>query len=88
MLAGPSEIAVVGPADDQRTRELHRTAMLAAPPGAVIALGDGTDGAAVPLLEGRGLVEGSPAVYVCRDFTCQLPVTTPDALRTALTPSA
>ena len=88
VLAGPSEIAVVGPADDQRTRELHRTAMLAAPPGAVIALGDGTDGAAVPLLEGRGLVEGSPAVYVCRDFTCQLPVTTPDALRTALTPSA
>jgi uncharacterized protein YyaL (SSP411 family) len=38
-LAGPVEIAVVGPADDQRTAELHRTALLAAPPGAVIALG-------------------------------------------------
>jgi uncharacterized protein YyaL (SSP411 family) len=38
-LAGPVEIAVVGPADDKRTAELHRTALLAAPPGAVIALG-------------------------------------------------
>jgi uncharacterized protein YyaL (SSP411 family) len=38
-LAGPVEIAVVGPVDDQRTAELHRTALLAAPPGAVIALG-------------------------------------------------
>jgi uncharacterized protein YyaL (SSP411 family) len=84
-LAGPSEIAVVGPANDQRTGELHRTALLAAPPGAVIALGDGTDAAAVPLLAGRGLVDGSPAAYVCRAFTCQLPVTTPEALRAALT---
>jgi uncharacterized protein YyaL (SSP411 family) len=38
-LAGPVEIAVVGPAGDKRTAELHRTALLAAPPGAVIALG-------------------------------------------------
>jgi uncharacterized protein YyaL (SSP411 family) len=38
-LAGPVEIAVVGPAEDKRTAELHRTALLAAPPGAVIALG-------------------------------------------------
>jgi uncharacterized protein len=38
-LSGPVEIAVVGPADDKRTAELHRTALLAAPPGAVIALG-------------------------------------------------
>jgi uncharacterized protein len=83
VLAGPSEVAIVGPAGDERTRGLHRTAMQAAPPGAVIALGDGT-GAAVPLLEGRGLVDGAPAVYVCRDFACQLPVTTPDALRAAL----
>ena len=37
---GPVEIAVVGPAGDQRTAALHRTALLAAPPGAVLALGD------------------------------------------------
>ena len=49
VLAGPAEIAVVGPPGRQPTRDLHRTAMLAAPPGAVLALGDGTD-ATVPLL--------------------------------------
>ena len=41
-LAGPAEIAVVGPPDDERTRALHQTALHAAPPGAVLALGDGT----------------------------------------------
>jgi len=44
MLSGPAEIAVVGPPGDDRTAALHRTALQAAPPGAVIALGDGTAG--------------------------------------------
>jgi uncharacterized protein YyaL (SSP411 family) len=122
-LAGPAEIAVVGRPQDERTRALHVTALHAAPPGAVLALGDGTQpigsgpagsgpagsgpagsgaagsgaagsgaagsGAAgsqagVPLLAGRGLVNGAPAAYVCRQFTCQAPVTTPDQLREAL----
>jgi uncharacterized protein len=82
-LAGPAEIAVVGPPADERTRALHQTALHAAPPGAVLALGDGTP-SAVPLLEGRGLVGGAPAAYVCRQFTCLAPVTTPDQLRQAL----
>jgi uncharacterized protein YyaL (SSP411 family) len=86
-LAGPPEIAVVGPADDQRTHDLHYTALHAAPPGAVLALGDGTGSpgdSAVPLLAGRGLVGGAPAAYVCRQFTCRAPVTTPGQLREAL----
>ncbi|MGO9193626.1 MAG: thioredoxin domain-containing protein [Streptosporangiaceae bacterium] len=90
-LAGPSEIAVVGPPGDERTRALHQTALHAAPPGAVLALGtvlagSGAAGAeaGVPLLAGRGLVNGAPAAYVCRQFTCQAPVTTPEQLRKAL----
>ncbi len=93
-LAGPAEIAVVGPPGDERTRALHQTALHAAPPGAVLALGDGTvpagsvpagsvpvgAEAGVPLLAGRGLVNGAPAAYVCRQFTCQAPVTTPEHL--------
>jgi uncharacterized protein YyaL (SSP411 family) len=101
IISGPAEIAVVGPAGDARTSALHRTALRAAPPGAVIALGDGGQAGAgaagagaagaksggsagVPLLAGRSLVKDSPAAYVCRDFTCRVPVTEPAALREAL----
>ena len=38
----------------------------------------------IPLLSGRGLVDGLPAAYVCRGFTCRLPVTSADDLLTAL----
>jgi len=79
LLAGPPEIAIVGQRDDERTRALHQAALHAAPPGAVLALGDGVE-AAVPLLAGRGLVDGAPAAYVCRQFTCQAPVTTSQQL--------
>jgi uncharacterized protein len=90
MIAGPAEIAVVGPPGDPRTAELHRTALLAAPPGAVIALGDGAAGAgtlgdqAVPLLHGRGLAGGYPTVYVCRNFTCRAPISDVMELRDVL----
>ena len=89
MISGPAEIAIVGPADDPRTARLHHAAQQAAPPGAVIALGDGKPGAGdpggeIPLLEARGLVGGAPAAYVCRGFTCLAPVTEPEALRAAL----
>ncbi len=89
-LAGPDEIAIVGPRGDERTKALHAAAAFGATPGAVIALGAGTDpavtgdGAGIPLLAGRGLVNGQPAAYVCRDFTCRLPVTTPEQLLAAL----
>ena len=72
LVAGPLEVAVVGPPEDPRTRELHRVALLGTVPGTVVAVGmDET----IPLLAGRGLVDGAPAAYVCRDFACRLPVT-------------
>jgi hypothetical protein len=40
--------------------------------------------AAVPLLQDRGLVDGQPAAYACRDFVCQAPVTDGQALRSLL----
>jgi uncharacterized protein YyaL (SSP411 family) len=38
----------------------------------------------LPLLQGRGLVAGRAALYVCRGATCLAPVTEPDSVRPAL----
>ncbi len=81
-LDGPREVAVVGPPDDPATRALHRAALLGTAPGAVVALGaPGSDDAReVVLLQDRPLVDGRPAAYVCRNFTCDRPTTDPEEL--------
>ena len=53
----------------------------------MLAGGDGEGAGAdadVPLLEGRGLVQGRAAAYVCERFTCQAPVTSAEELLAAL----
>jgi uncharacterized protein YyaL (SSP411 family) len=42
--------------------------------------GDPDTARGLPLLEGRGAVEGKATAYVCRNYACELPVTDPDAL--------
>jgi len=87
VLSGPAEIAIAGPPTEQRA-ELHRVALMAAPPGAVLAVGDGVS-EPIPLLAGKAPVDGRAAAYVCRNFSCQAPVTEPEQLRAALgTPAA
>jgi len=54
-----------------------RAALAPFDPNAVVAFGPSED---VPLLAGKTLVDGKPAVYVCERFTCQAPVTDPAAL--------
>ncbi|MCZ4512537.1 thioredoxin domain-containing protein [Streptomyces sp. ActVer] len=83
LLDGPREVAVVGPADDPATKELHRAALLATAPGAVVAVG-APDSDELPLLAERSLVHGEPTAYVCRNFTCDAPTTDVDRLREAL----
>ena len=92
-LAGPLEVAVVGAAGDPPATELERAARPSSSPGAVVVVGapdrvavegDVTTSARVPLLAGRGLVDGRAAAYVCRGMVCDRPVTDPaDAPRAA-----
>ena len=50
-----------------------------------LVLAGGPEGATEPpLLEGRTLVDGKPAAYVCENFTCQLPVADPEELKRQL----
>ncbi len=87
-LDGPVEVAVVGALDDPRTLALVATAVARA--GTAVAVGPAAgDGSAagdptVPLLADRGLVDGTPAAYVCRGFVCDQPVTTIDDLAALL----
>jgi uncharacterized protein YyaL (SSP411 family) len=66
----PRELAVVGPP----TSEVARAALAGFEPNTVVAFGPSD---AVPLLAGKGLVDGLPAVYVCERFACRAPVTDP-----------
>ncbi|MGW7264110.1 thioredoxin domain-containing protein [Streptomyces sp. NPDC054842] len=83
LLDGPREVAVVGPADAEATRALHRTALLGTAPGAVVAVGV-PGGDELPLLADRPLLGGEPAAYVCRNFTCDAPTSDVERLRESL----
>ena len=68
----PREIAIVGPVDSP----VARAALKPFEPDTVVAVGPAED---VPLLAGKGLVDGHPAVYVCENFACQAPATSKEA---------
>ncbi|HZC30925.1 MAG TPA: thioredoxin domain-containing protein [Gaiellaceae bacterium] len=72
-LAPPRELAIAGPPGS----ELARAALHGFDPNAVVAFGPAED---VPLLAGKGLVDGKPAVYACERFACRAPVTDPAEL--------
>jgi hypothetical protein len=72
-LSPPRELAIVGGPES----DVARTALRDFDPNAVVAFGPADD---VPLLEGKTLVEGRPAVYVCENFACRAPVTDPAQL--------
>jgi uncharacterized protein YyaL (SSP411 family) len=84
LLSGPYEIAVA--TEEPQADPLVRAAWRLAPPGAVVVAGP-PDSAGVPLLAHRPLRDGGSAVYVCRNFVCDAPVTTADDLTSRLTPT-
>ena len=83
MVSAPVEVAIVGDPGDEAARALAREARRRYLPGVVVAgaaPGDAEAAALIPVLRDRGLVEGRPAAYVCRNRACGLPVTTVEAL--------
>ncbi len=70
-LSAPREIAIVGDVDSP----VARAALAPFQPQTVVAVGPSEE---VPLLAGKGLVDGKPAVYVCERFVCRAPVTEPE----------
>ncbi len=80
LLTPSQEIALVGDPDAESTQALLREIRQHYLPNTVIALRRPGEEAILPLLAGRDLVNGQPAVYVCENYACQLPVTDPQAL--------
>ncbi len=74
--SAPRELAIMGGTGS----EVARAALRPFEPNAVVAFGPADD---VPLLAGKDLVDGKPAVYVCERFACRAPVTEPAALAKA-----
>jgi len=79
------QIVVVGPREDQGTRDLIRAAYDRSLPNRLLQVipPDAQLPARHPAA-GKGMVGGKPAAYVCKGQTCGLPVTHPKALATAL----
>jgi uncharacterized protein YyaL (SSP411 family) len=73
----PREIAIVGPPD----APVARAALAPYEPNRVVAFGPAEG---IPLLEGKGYVDGEPAVYVCERFSCRAPVTQASELANSL----
>jgi uncharacterized protein YyaL (SSP411 family) len=81
MLAHPREISTVSDAEAVDTQALLEVCATGYRPHQIVAFGEpGVEPATVPLLEGRGLIDGRATAYVCIDFVCQRPVTEPEGL--------
>jgi uncharacterized protein YyaL (SSP411 family) len=88
LLETPREVAIVGHADDPRTYALRAAVDAVFDPALVVVVADPRDplAATVPILSGRGLVDGRPAAYVCERMVCARPVTDRAALVALLAP--
>ena len=78
--SAPAEVALVGALQDAGMAELLAELREPFRPHQVLALLQPPVGSAIPLLQGRAQLGGEATAYVCRNFACQLPVTTRAAL--------
>src|SRR6185437_12515450 len=75
---GPIELALVGTPNDPGLEALRLALREEFLPHRVIASSNGIGPQSNhPLLAGKGLVEGKAALYICRNFSCQRPLTDP-----------
>ena len=88
LLDGPTELALVGTPGSSELEALRREVAKQYLPNRIQAILDPTtpDAGGLPLLEGKTLVEGKAALYVCQEFACGAPITDPASVGSVLTP--
>ncbi len=80
----PLELALVGDESQVEFRALRQALAERYLPNRIIASGLPEASCSLPLLHGKQTVAGKAALYVCRNFTCNQPVTDPQAVQEAL----
>ncbi|MDW8299518.1 MAG: thioredoxin domain-containing protein [Anaerolineae bacterium] len=84
LVYGVQEVAIIGAPDSPQTTALLEVVRRGYYPNAIVAHAADENEIFPPLVGERTLVNGQPTAYVCRQFVCQLPVNTPEALRAQL----
>jgi uncharacterized protein YyaL (SSP411 family) len=87
--AKPRQVVIAGPQEDPETKALLQAVRASFLPERSLFLLDNDQTRAKlaslqPSLASMALVNGHPAAYVCENFACQLPVTTPDQVASLL----
>ncbi len=85
LLRGPVELAVVGTPGDKGYDQLRSAVNACFVPYRILAhRQDLKRESTHPLLAGKTLVNGKAALYVCKNFACQAPITDPQSVPSAL----
>ncbi|HVF28649.1 MAG TPA: hypothetical protein VM943_10440, partial [Pyrinomonadaceae bacterium] len=90
-LSTPKEIVLIGESEAADTRALAREVWRRFIPNKVVALAARADeplSHIVPLLRARSALEGRATAYVCENYSCRQPATTPEELASQLGDSA
>jgi uncharacterized protein len=87
-LGSPKEIVIIGDKADAATQALLEVVYSRYLPNKVLMVTTAAEaqanGAKFPLLADRNMLDGKPTAYVCQNYACQRPVTTPADLASLL----
>ncbi|MEO8649426.1 MAG: thioredoxin domain-containing protein, partial [Acidobacteriota bacterium] len=74
----PKEILILG----EKGNTLERRVFTSYLPNSIVCRADTADDSAtaIPIFEGRALIDENPTAYVCENFVCGLPATSPETL--------
>ena len=85
LLRGPIELALVGGNDDKSYTQLRTAVNSSFIPYRIMAYQEDPDvETSHPLLAGKTPVNGKAALYICKNFACQAPLTDSEAVPSAL----
>ena len=81
------QLVIVGDGNDTETKAMLNEARRGFNPDRIVALMEprhDDSGDTLPLFQGRNMIDGKATAYVCRNYTCELPVTQTAALAAQL----